>query len=104
MADFLIKEASSSEEIMHISYIYLQILRLTTKMRSSFAEDMFNSSLSAILRDDMLEGFVCKGCIRTNDGVGNGLDKLAGNCDVSFTGFEMEEFSHRSYQKVKKGF
>ena len=56
-------------------------------MRSSFAEDMFQKSLSSILRDDMLEGFVVEVWVRTKDGVADGLSKLLGHAGVSFTGF-----------------
>ena len=72
-------------------------------MRGYFAEDMFKISPYFILRDDFLKGFLGEGCSGTKDGVGNGLGKLSGNDDADLAGFFMEEFSHRRYQKVKKG-
>ena len=62
---------------------------------------MFKHSTSVILRDDVLEVFLGS---RTKDSIGDGLVKCLGHDDVSLTGFVMEEFSHRRYQKVKKGF
>ena len=53
-------------------------------------EEMFNNYPSAILRDDMLEGFVGKGCGRTKYGVGNGLVKCPGHDGGSLTVFVME--------------
>ena len=38
------------------------------------------------------------------DGVENGLGKCSVHDDVSLEGFFMEDFSHRSDQKSKKGF
>ena len=65
---------------------------------------MFNYYPSVILRDDVLEGFLGKGCGRTNCGVGNGLGKCSGHDDVSLTGFVVEEFFIIRDQKVKKRF
>ena len=50
-------------------------------------EDISKRSPYVILRDDVLEGFLGKECIRTKDGVGNGLGKYSGHDDVSLTGF-----------------
>ena len=73
-------------------------------MRGSFLENMFNNYPSAILRDDMLEGSVVKGCGRKKDVIGNGIDECPGHDDVTLTGFDMEYFSHKRYQKVKMDF
>ena len=93
-----------SRDGAHIIDLFLQILCLTTNIRGSFAEDMFKRSLYVIIRDDLLEGFVGKGYNRMRDGVGNGLGKCPLHDDMTFIGFVMEEFSHRSEQKAKKGF
>ena len=45
-----------------------------------------------------------KGYNRMRYGVGNGLGKCPLHDDMTSIGFVMEEFSHRSEQKVKKGF
>ena len=62
-------------------------------------EDTFKHSLSVILPDDMLEGFVGEGYGRTNDGIGNGLRKCPGYDDVSLIGFVVEYFSYKWEQK-----
>ena len=71
-------------------------------MRGSFAEDMFKHSPFVIISDDVLEGFVGKGCSRTKDGFGNGLRKCLVHDDVSLTYFVMEDLSHRMDHKSKK--
>ena len=73
-------------------------------MRGSFAEDTFKNSPYIILCDGVLKVFVGKGCVRTKDGVGNGLGKCSRHNDVSLTGFVMEDLSHRREQEAKKGF
>ena len=47
-------------------------------------------------------GVVGKGCSRYEDGVGGGLGKCVGHDEIFLTGFFMEYFSHRRYQKMKK--
>ena len=73
----------------YIIDLCLHILRLTTNVRGSFAEDMFNYSPDIILRDDVLEGFVVKGCSGPNNVVGGGLGKFPGHDDLGFSGFLM---------------
>ena len=66
---------------------------------------MFNHSPSVILLDDVLEGFVDKGCSRNKDDIGNGLGNCSGHDDVILTGFVIEEFYHREfYHRRWKGF
>ena len=75
--------------------MFLNILRLTTKITGSFVEDMFENSPDVILRDDVLEEFLGKGCGGTKDGVENGIEKCLGHYGVGLSGFVMEEFFHR---------
>ena len=63
---------------------------------------MFEHYPSIILCDDILGEIVGKGCSRDEDGVGGGLGKCSGHDDIFLTGFFMEYFSHRRYQKMKK--
>ena len=102
MDDMLIKEARCYRYDLQIIDLFLHILLLTTKMRVSFAEEMFKNYPSIILCDDVLEGFVGKGCGMTKDGVGNDLDRCLGYYDVGLTGFFIEELSQRRDQKVKR--
>ena len=71
----------------YIIDLCLHILRLTTNVRGSFAEDMFNYSPDIILRDDVLEGFLVKGCSRTKYCVGSGIGNFRVHDDVDFTAF-----------------
>ena len=70
--------------------MFLLILRLTTKMKGYFTEDMFKHYPYVILRYDVLDGVVGKGCGRTKYGVGNGLVKCPGHDGGSLTVFVME--------------
>ena len=81
--------------------MFLNILRLTTEIRGPFAEDMFEH-FPYFLRDDTLEGLVGKGCSGAEGGVGGVLGKCSVHYDIGLEGFVMEEFSHISYQNVKK--
>ena len=82
----------------------MYILLLATKIRGCLAEDIFKHYPDIILHDEALGEVLGKGCIGTKDKVGNLLDKCLVHDDVGLTGFGMEEFSHRRYQRVKKGF
>ena len=48
-----------------------------------------------------MEGFICKGCCRTKDGVVNRLGVILRHDDLSFIGFIIEEFSYRRDEKLK---
>ena len=62
--------------------MFSQILHITTKTRGLFAEDMFENYPDVILRDDILEGFVGKGCSGAKYGVGGGLENSLEHDDV----------------------
>ena len=70
--------------------MFLQIIRLTTKIRGSFSEDMLNLSPYVILYDDLLEVCLGEGCSITKDGDENIPVKCSGHDYVSFTLFVME--------------
>ena len=89
---------------MYTIDLFLHIIRLTTKLRGSFAEDMFKKYPGVILNDDMLEEFLGKRCGGNKYGVGNGLGRCLIQYDVGLEGFFMEDLSNRRDQKKKKGF
>ena len=62
MAVLLIKDPRQFEEMnFRLQCYFLQILRLTTKMRGYFVEDLFDNYPAVILCDYVLESFVGKG-------------------------------------------
>ena len=63
-------------------------------MRGFITEYMFEHYPANILRDDMLEVFLGKGCSRAKGGLGGGLGKCLGHYDVCLSGFVMGYFSH----------
>ena len=62
----------------HIIDLFLHILRLVTKIRGLFVEEIFEHYPAVTLHDDMLEGLVGEGCIGSDGGVGYVLGKLLG--------------------------
>ena len=80
------KKARSSEfDDSQIIDMFLQILRLTTKIRVSFLDDMFKQSTSIMLCDYTLEGFIGEGCGREKDRIENGLSKCPLHDNVCLT-------------------
>ena len=84
-------------------YLYVNILRLTNKMRGPIAEYMFENFPYFILRDEMWEGLVGEGSTREEGIVGGGLGKCLVQDGIVLTVFVVEVLSHRRYYKVRKG-